>query len=377
VTAIRASWVYTPEGLRRDAVVELDDGWICAVRDAVVGDPRALEGVLIPGLVNAHTHLEIGGPLVTGGEGLPDWVARVMRRPRPGHHAPAAAVALHALGTAAVSDVSNSGETADALVAAGLQGVVQHELLTFDRARLVGRLEAARGGSTARDGVVTRPAPHAPYSTAPELIQACASPGPPASIHLAEDLAELAFLEGGVGPFAVLLDELGVDWRWWQPPGCGPVAYLDALGVLGPGTLAVHCTHVADLNRLARSGTPICVCPRSSLHIGGQLPDVGAMLAAGIAVCLGTDSLASSPTLDLLDEIPVLAHRWPDVPVATWLAMATRVGADVLGLAHLGRIAPGAAPGLVLLEGLASPDALTSRAPPQRHWILPARREAA
>lgn len=383
--AWRARWVFTPAGFREDAVVEVGDhGEILRVRPALPGDPAALDGLLVPGLVNAHTHLELSwlaGRVPPSPEGFAGWVSALMRgrRLHPGLVAErvaarAAVAAMAAAGVVAACDVTNRGDTAEYLVGAGISGIAQVELLGFDARTLPARLRVAalRQPTVARGGarVIVRPAAHAPYSTPPALIAAALRPhlGAPGTIHLAEDPAELAFLRDGTGPFAALLDRLGLRWRWWTPEGRSPAEHLDALGVLGPGALLVHgvALSASDLALLAARRAPLCLCPRSNRHVVGRLPDVPAMLAAGVRLCLGTDSLTSSPDLDPLGEIPVLAAAFPAVPIDVWLALATAGGADALGLPGFGRFVPGARPGVVWLEGVASPEALRREAPVRR-----------
>jgi cytosine/adenosine deaminase-related metal-dependent hydrolase len=377
VHRVRAAW--TPVGLRADVVVEVDEGGvIVALRPARAGDPAPLDGLLVPGLVNAHVHLELSDRRgqVPGGEGLVPWVGALVGLGRPDDAQRAAAATAGAreaagFGTAAVSDISNGGDTAPALREAGLAGLVHHEVLGFGRERQEAVLAAASAGAVRAGRVVTRPSPHAVYSTPPAAIRAASVPrgGGPASIHLAEDPGEAELLADGTGPFSDLLERIGVDWRWWTPPGLSPAAYLDALGVLGPGLLCVHGVHLdaADRALLAARGAPLCLCPRSNLHIGGRLPDVPALLGAGVTLVLGTDSLASCPDLDLLAEVAVLLEAFPDVSPEVWLHAATAGGADALGLAGLGRLAVGAAPGLLLLEGVHALDDLT-QVPPRR-WL--------
>ncbi|MEQ1504177.1 MAG: amidohydrolase family protein, partial [Myxococcota bacterium] len=207
------------------------------------------------------------------------------------------------------------------------------------------------------------------YSTPPALIVAACRPGAaPASIHLGEDPAESAFTRSADGPFAALLDRIGAPRP--RPTGASPVGVLDALGVLGPGLVLVHGVHLDDDDRARISvrRSPVCLCPRSNLHIGGVLPDVPALLAAGIRLALGTDSLASSPDLDVLGELPPLAVRYPGIPVDAWLALATSSGAAAVGRPGYGRIAVGAAPGLVLLHVDDPRDLLD--APPPRTWMV-------
>jgi cytosine/adenosine deaminase-related metal-dependent hydrolase len=169
-----------------------------------------------------------------------------------------------------------------------------------------------------------------------------------ASIHVEEDPAEAAWLVDGVGPFADFLHErdalpsAGV-------PRSRPVEWLDSLGVLGAGTLLVHLT-VADSDSLARAARRNCIavlCPRSNKHISGRLPPVDGIRAAGLRAALGTDSLASCATLDVLGDVQLLARAGVD---AAWLVRAaTAGGADAMLAPHLGSLAIGKRPGLIAL----------------------------
>lgn len=373
---LRTRRLWTPAGLASDLTVELgEDGSVRGVRAGRAGDGPAVDGLVVPGLINAHTHLELShAPQVPGGEGFVAWAGRVLRvPPAPVDPAPAAARHLRELGTACVHDVSGSGGTAPALRAAGLRGVVHHELLTLDARLLAGRIATAHAYGPGAGPVVTRPSPHALLSTAGALVQACVASGPrqvPATIHVAETADELALLLHGTGPAADLLDHLGRDWRWWRPPGRGPVEHLDDLGVLGPRLLLVHGVHLdrAALRRAAARRAPLCVCARSNLHIGGRLPDVRCWLEEGGRLALGTDSLASSPDLDVLGELPVLGEAFPEVAAEVWLAAVTHGAAGALR-ADAGRVEVGARPGLLQLD-VGEPADLLRRAP-DRRWLVP------
>ncbi len=373
-----------PDGRVRDATLVFEGVELIEVRPPVAGDPAPVKGLLVPGLVNAHTHLELSwmGP-IGGGAGLAGWVRAQADRRRfhtPGpdirrREAAAGARRLRALGTAAVSDVAAELATADLLLQAGLSGVVQVELIGHDPERTAaGIARAARPPTiTRRDGalVVTRTAAHAPYSTSAELVRAALAPGPvPGSLHLAEDGAETAFLTSGEGPFAALLDGFGVSWEGYRPPGQRPVPWLRELGRIGPDTLVIHAVHVPpeDARLLGATRTPVCLCPRSNLWIGGQLPDVPTLLANQVPLCLGTDSLASNDDLDVLGEVVALTDAFPEVPHARWLDAATRGGADALRLGGLGAFRPGHRPGLLHLD--TDLDGLAVAAP-DRAWRVP------
>lgn len=380
---LRCASLFTGAHLLSDVTVVVEGRRIQAARRAEPGDPPPVDGVVIPGLVNAHLHLELSGLAgrVEGGAGLVPWVRQVMKL-REGHRASAEELAeqarqLVASGTAAVCDISSDGQTAEILAEAGLSGVVQHEHLGLDRSRLGANLASIasshrvleRGGAR----VEVRPAPHALYSTAPTLIRACMTvrADAPSSIHLAEDPAERELLQHREGPFARLLEELEVDWRWWDPPGPDPVSALRALGALGSRMLVVHGVDLKLRERaeLAQSGATLVLCPRSNRHIGRLIPEVPGLLRSGMRLALGSDSLASSDSLDVLGEVHLLLGTFPALDPAVLLRAATWGGAKALGLRHLGRVDAGASPGLVQL-GMDSLEDLREGLPRERRWLL-------
>lgn len=144
-------------------------------------------------------------------------------------------------------------------------------------------------------------------------------------------------------------------------------------GLLGPQLLLVHGVHLQpqDWETLGDTGAYLCLCPRSNMHIGGVLPDVVGLIEAGVSLCLGTDSMASSPDLDVLAEIPVLASAFPEIDPGIWLNMATMGGADALGLTAYGRIEKDKAPGLLFLRGRHSPEDIAHSVPKMREWLCP------
>ena len=319
-----------PTGVEEAVSLTLDEaGTIVALGEA---DPAlTLPGLALPGLINAHVHLDLAGPCVPA-EGLPDWVRAL---PRPSAADARVQQALDA-GTAGVVEVTNTCGAAEALNASPLAAVVHHEVLGID----ADQLPATHG---------TRPSPHAPYSTSAALIQAaCAVGGPMATIHCDEDPAERDFLLRGNGAWSVFITQIGRDLSAFTAPGCTPVQYLDRLGVLGPELALVHCTLTRDddLDLIAQSGATVVLCPRSNLHISGALPDVPGMVRRGIPLAIGTDSLASCPDLDLLKDVAVLTEAFPQIDPLVFLHAATAGGARVLGRDDLGHIAVGARPGI-------------------------------
>jgi aminodeoxyfutalosine deaminase len=393
VRSVSAPWVWAGRraGLIREGAVVLDatDRIVdVGPRLRVIG-PGAEErsdGLLLPALVNAHTHLELSALAgrAPGGEGLVKWVGRLMSAPRD-DDAPAAiaaaATALVAAGTAAVGDVGNGVAAIPALAAAGLGGLFFHELVGSRQDRTGDALadaERERAAITWPANLAWVPAPHAPYSVGPELFRrifaAAAGAGHPTSVHVAEDPDELALLRDGTGAWASVLDGLGVP-AGSRTPGLAPVAYLASLGAFaGPHPpLLVHMVHATDEDRrLARQHQATAVlCPRSNLHVGGRLPDVPALLADGVRIALGTDSLASVPDVSLWGEIAALAAAHPELPPETWLHAATSAGAHALALPSLGTLTPGKRPGLIavpLVDGGAPLPALVRTLPLSITW---------
>lgn len=263
------------------------------------------------GPVNAHVHLELAARETLGGRGFLAWLHSWRGVPSPDLR-PAVEIARNnardvaAFGTAAVVDVGNFDVGLAALADAGLEGFAFREVFGFDVP------DAAVPYANAT--------PHAPYSTHADTIRDAAGRGRPWTMHVDEDPAERAFLRDGSGPWPDMLRASGRVFDGWTPPGLTPVRYLDQLGVLGPDALLVHCTFTEgrDLDLLAERGVSVCVCPRSNLHITGLLPDVPGMLDRGLRVLIGTDSLASSPDLDVRNEVQVLREAFPSIPADRW-----------------------------------------------------------
>ena len=391
---IAASWVLTGDVAAApiaDGAVVLDaDGTVVAVgpRGELEAAHRDVAwerhaAVLTPGLVNAHTHVELSAlrGRVPGGRGFVPWL-RVLEVERgqltreADADAMASAVAeLVASGTAAVGEVTNTLAAVPHLAEAPFAVRVFHEVYALGREAARAVLEAARAAKAVVPAWPTNAsyalAPHAPFSLHADALRAIAAAAmrdrERTSMHLAEHAAERAFLVTGDGPFAEFLKDRGDALAGWSAPALDPVRYAQALGALGPEVIAVHLSDARadEIAIVAAARAPVVVCPRSNLHIHLRLPPLGEMLAAGIRPGLGTDSLASAPSLDVMDDVRALHARFPSVAPRTLIAMATHWGAEALGLgARLGRLAPGLAPGVVAFAHDGSPPA-----DPERWWV--------
>lgn len=402
-TLIHADALVPGDGpaLRDAAVVVSADGEVLDVGEAATLFPRhhgarveRVRGVVFPGLVNAHTHVELSAMRgrVPGGQGFVAWVdAFVGQRVTVDGADEQAAVEqaasdLDGFATAAVGDVSNRLVAVQALARRGIGGSVFHEVFGTQEEplrRLVASLEASREEAVGRwptDDLSYAAAPHTLYSTHPavvrDLARAARERGSVTSLHLAEHASERDALERGTGAMVEWLagrtKGAVASFPW---PHLGPIAHADALGALGPGVLSVHVTdaHEDEITLLAARQACVVLCPRSNLHIEARLPPLLALRAAGVEAALGTDSLASSASLDVLADARALLDRFPGVPAWELVQMATWNGARVLGRRDLGRLRKGARPGVAAVDGqLAEVDGgefLLGHVSAPRRWV--------
>jgi len=328
-----------------------------------------IHGVVFPGLVNAHTHLELSAlhAKVPGGSGFVPWVegmlgARYEAAPEEDAEAISAAVAdLARFATVAVGDVTNTLAAVPALSRARIGGSVFHEVFgvvrdrAMDRAKQIAEEQKAHAAHFGSD-LAYAPAPHTLYTThrdvVKELLRGARAVGARSTLHLAEHAGERLALEQGVGPIPEWLrTRLKIDQIDW--PKMAPIQYAESLGALAADVLLVHLTDAREneIALVAEKGSPVVLCPRSNLHIDVKLPPLLTFLRAGIRPALGTDSLASNASLDVLSEARALLDRFPSVSARTLTTMAMANGARALGRADLGVLKKGTKPGVFAVEG--------------------------
>jgi cytosine/adenosine deaminase-related metal-dependent hydrolase len=351
--------------------VAVDGGrvrWVGRAGEAGAPDGEVTDlgdGVLLPGLVNAHCHLELShlAGEVDPSRGFVSWVEQVVEKRLLTDEKDVRAGArrginqLESTGTVAVGDVSNALKHLDLLEASSVKGMVFHELLSWDPGKAILLLAATDKIATLakRHGMNTqvRVAAHAPHSVSPQLMAGILKRGGPHAIHLAESPVETEFLATGGGEWAAFLGRRGAGRVKFTPPGVSPVRYLDSVGALRPGLVAAHCIHcdAGDRALLAERGVHAVICPRSNAALGVGTADVPALLEAGVKLALGTDSLAGVETLDLLAEAAALQRTFPSLDPAVIVRMATLGGAEALGLKDHGSIASGKRGALAFAPG--------------------------
>lgn len=281
---------------------------------------------LMPGFVDLHTHLEFSAM-----RGLVDdlpysqWKLQLMgleqRLDSRDWEDGALLGALETLqsGITTVADVSDSGASARAVVAAGIRSFVYREVSTMEKARVPQVMREASEDLSAwrdldSDGLLTVGlAPHSPYSCHPELFSRVAelaiAEDLPISTHLAGSKDEYDFVKYGSSRLAVDFRALyGDDQAGWLPTGVSPVRYVLQWGLFdASNVLAVHCTQVddADIEVLADHDVAIAHCPRCNAKLGMGMAPLGKFLRKGIRVGIGTDSPASNNTMDMFDEMRI------------------------------------------------------------------------
>jgi 5-methylthioadenosine/S-adenosylhomocysteine deaminase len=368
---LSADWVVPVEGSPiRDGAVAIEDGLIAAVGPAadLGSDEHFGDAVILPGFVNAHSHLEY--TMYAGfGDGLSfaPWILiHIERKARIGVSEMEAIARLGAVqclqsGITTVADCSFSGAAATACADVGLRAIVYLEVFGRSADQLAGRFaeNRARIEDSLSERVRLGISPHAPYTCSPELYAACLKLGLPLATHLNESADELQWLSEGRGPWEPLAGELP------PPLGESGIRALARHGLLSSRVTAAHCVKVdaEEIALLAEHDVAVVHCPRSNAFLGCGTAPLASLRAAGVRVGLGTDSPASTPSFDMFDEIraAILAARAreerPDaLTAADALELATLGAARALGLAdEVGSIVPGKQADLSVLSLAGSP----------------------
>ena len=325
-------------------VVTIDGERIVAVEphgsrraDVDLGD-----AAVIPGLVNAHVHLDLTGMhgLAPPRLPLPDWLSDVIAHRRsttPEETNAAIRIGLAECvrtGTTLVGDISSGGASWPLLAASGIRATVYYEVIGLpeERAKLAFKAYISwLLGTDDSEMHWEAVSPHAPYSASAWLYRQASSADRVAT-HLAESAEELELLGSHSGPFVDFLQRLGV----WAPGELiGSPAEVLAGFAENPSARAVlaHCNYLPPDTHIPPNAT-IVYCPRTHAAFGHAPHPWRQFLARGVRVALGTDGLASNPDLDLLAEARFLRRRFPDADGATLLRMATLSGAEALGWAN-------------------------------------------
>lgn len=367
--SFKARWVFPVSGPPlENATVEVTSGRISAVHARPGSGAYDLgNAAIIPGLVNAHTHLELSDVAVPLNPSRPftAWLKEVMshRRRRTGK-APANAsssgraksgraneLAAYDLGfaessgwgTTTIGDIAGATSDSESSRAAGPRIVAFLEILGLAPERVEVQLQKGReylAGDlrVAPTNVIKGVSPHAPYSVHPDLfrglVDLAVARRAPLAMHLAETREELQLLAAGTGDFVPFLEDLGV----WRPEAIPresrPLDYLRELARVELA-LAIHGNYLAadEIDFLAgHPNVSVVYCPRTHAFFRHTAHPWRRLLARGVNVALGTDSRASNPDLNVWNELLFLRTLAPDVDPGGLLKLGTWNGALALGL---------------------------------------------
>ena len=327
------------------------------IRDIFYDTSKPIEGELIdlsdclvlPGFVNAHCHLSLSilKQRITRHNSFTDWVKSMTEENKVvsfknrvlAMHAQAKVMARS--GVTALVDFLPQGDFIAEYASLPFRQTLLLEVLGFLPSSvdpIMKYLESTLNHELDDNGLISYGlAPHAPYSVSPKLFEGVKRLSEkydcPISCHVAEFPEELQFLQDGSGDMKDFLIELGVYDDCWVPPAKSPAQYLDSLGVLD-SLVAVHLNLVGnDLDLLKSKKVKSVFCPQSTRWFGREkyMP-VRDLLDLGMVVGLGTDSLASNESLNFLDEIRAAEAMLADVSQEEILFMATRGGAETVGM---------------------------------------------
>ncbi len=341
-----AGWIVAdPDNIVENGCMVVENGLITDIRRRKRFEKSRImtdhgPGVILPALVNAHTHLELTAlaGLVPFDGGFREWVKSLIQtRDEIGPErliqaAESGADTIKQSGCGLVGDISTTGLSLKPLRRSGLHGVWFQEyiggLSVID--------EQIIKDSVPGTHILTSVAGHGPHTTHPEVLktakQFSKSAEAPFSIHLAESSDESVFLTTGKGQWADFLTERGIDFSDWKIPARSPVEYADRIGLLDNRTIAVHLLNIddEDMAILRKRNVHACCCARSNINLHGEPPDIPGLTRAGLNVCLGVDSPASAPSTNILDEARFVAKIFPDMEPESIFTMITINGATAL-----------------------------------------------
>ena len=355
LSVFSADWVLPVAGAPiEDGAISVADGRVAAVGPgAELGEGRRFrEAAIVPGLVNVHVHLASAADAALG-DGLPfgDWLRLLAERHQALDDADRLALARlgahHCLaaGTTTVCDVSPTAASALACAEAGLRATAYVELFRDDPAAARERFERRTADFEPSAMVRLGASPHSPYTATLAVWEAAYELGLPVTAHVAESPDEVEFTTRGTGRLARVAEFAGV-----ASSGTTPVRALAAAGLLRPGLLAAHCVQVDDeeTGLLAGSRVAVAHCPRANAALGCGIAPLRELLDAGVVVGLGTDGLASTPSLVLWDDVRAAlafararARDPGTLSGADALRLATSCGARAAGFADAGTLEPG------------------------------------
>ena len=330
-------------------------------------------GILVPGFVNTHCHLELSHleEKIEENTGIGGFIGKIntLRNEDRDSIEKAIEIAdrkMWAAGTAAVGDISNSIITIDIKLKSKILYHTFIESFGFHPSRAERAFDYAEFVSSEfqENNLIASISPHSPYSVSEPLFEKIKENAQAKksilTIHNQESKAEAQFFKDGSGPIAThIQNNLGIDISHWKPTGKSSITSV--LKFLPPENhlLLVHNTFTekSDLGELRKNrpleNTWFALCPNSNLYIENQLPPIPLFQKEGLNICLGTDSLASNHQLSILAEMITIQQNFHEIELTELLTWATLNGAEALGInKDFGSFETGKKPGINLITGI-------------------------
>jgi len=371
---LSAQFVITNTGLplKRAVISADDDGTITGIEenDGTERESQSVEfynGIIIPGFVNCHCHLELAQlkGVVPEGKGLSDFIMHV-RNSRLSESDEQLTGIRHSdrimsdEGIVLCADICNDPVTFEIKKKSRIKYINLLEVFGIDPEKARKRIEesTALEKYSADSGLPYSVVPHSAYSVSLplfKLIKEKTKNNIVTSIHFMESAAEAEFLSGNTGPLRKSYEDSGLLPEKLQVPADHKSAVLDEVTLSG-NLILVHNTFAGKgivEEILKRGNTFWCLCPGSNMYIENKLPPVEMLISEGCEIVVGTDSLASNKTLSILAELKLISFHFPSVRFEEIIRWATINGARALAEDdNFGKIAPGRKPGLLLLENV-------------------------
>jgi aminodeoxyfutalosine deaminase len=372
---LTADWLFDGYALQKDKILILDeDGAVLDVSTQVAtdNDVERYKGILVPGFINCHCHLELSHlkNSIAPKKGLVDFLLSVIRLRKDKDNAQTKADAIAAAekemyenGIVAVADIVNTADTTAAKKSSAIQWHTLVEVINlwdnnleqaFPKFQDVQQLFEQE----CLQAVIT---PHAPYSVSAATMRAIneATTGQVISVHNQETAPENELFEKGTGRFLEFYELLtGSTQSPLAASGKSSMQTWLSYFTNGQTIMLVHNTYTQEEDIIwakehaAAHGLKLvyCLCPNANQYIEDRLPPVDLLIKHNCHVVLGTDSYSSNWQLSIVKELATLQEHYPHVPLITLLQWATYNGAQAVGWGHLGSFEKGKTPGVVLLQ---------------------------
>lgn len=365
--------------IKNGSVIVADDGKILAVEDPENTSAKTqkeyaglraekLSGVICPGFINTHCHLELSHlkGKIAAGQGLITFVKEVQKQRKADDSEVLEAAAkadeeMEQNGIVAVADVSNSAITAAVKTKSKLYYHNFVEVFGFDPKNADAVFNEAISVRDQFKPLVSSITPHAAYSVSKELFKLVRkeveTQNSILTVHNQESDEENKLYRYKQGGFLDFYKDLGLDIEFFKPQARNSLQSVVPLLSNKQTVLLVHNTFTSmkDIYFIRRFDRKInwCFCPKANLYIENALPKMGIFTHHGFNITLGTDSLASNNGLSILQEMQVLQQHFPEISLENLVAWATINGAKFLGIEYdKGSIEVGKTPGLNLISGL-------------------------